>query len=189
MCRYWLFRWYFHLICWLYHICHSTFIWYVDCIISVIPLPSDMLTVSYLSFHFHLICWLYHIYHSTLSDRSGMTDMIHSTYQMEVEWQIWYTQHSFHFHLICWMYHICHSTFIWYVDCIISIIPLPSDILSVSYLSFYFYMIFWQWNDRYDTVNISHGSRMTDIIQSTYQMEVEWHMIQSTYQMEVEWQI
>jgi hypothetical protein len=78
-------------------------------------------------------------------------------YQMEVEWQIWYSQHITWklndrydtvnisdgsemtydtVHLICWLYHICHSTSIWYVDCIISIIPLPSDILSVSYLSF-----------------------------------------------------
>jgi hypothetical protein len=81
----------------------------VDCIISVIPLPydvltivyviplpSDMLTVLYLSLNFYLICWLYHIWHSTwkwndrygtlnISDGSGMTDMIHSTYQMEVE--------------------------------------------------------------------------------------------------------
>jgi hypothetical protein len=84
----------FHLISWLYYICHSTSIWYPDCIISVIPLPSDILTVLYLSFHFHLISWLYYICHSTsyntlnISDGSGMTDMIQSGYQMEVEWQI-----------------------------------------------------------------------------------------------------
>jgi hypothetical protein len=55
-------------------------------------------------------------------------------------------------------------------------------------------------NDRYDTVNISDESGMTDMIQSTYQMEVDdrydtvnisdgsgmTDMIQSTYQMEVE---
>jgi hypothetical protein len=143
----------FHLICWLYYICHSTSMWYVDCIISVIPLPSDMLNVSYLT----------DIIQSTYQMEVEW-HMIQSTYLMEEEWQIWYSQHirwkwneryndmlsvsylSFHFHLICWMYHICHSTSIWYVDCIVSVIPLPS-------------------------------------------MEVEWHMIQWTYQMEVEWQI
>jgi hypothetical protein len=162
----------FHLMCWLYHICHSSSNWCVDCIISVIPLPSDWLTVSYLSFHFHMMCWLSYM--------------------------------SFHFHLICWLYYICHSTSIWYVDCIISDIPLPSDMLTELYLSFHFWKkgkkgnktylyildihnvfilwtlwhiwysqhIRWKWNDRYDTVNISDGSGMTDMIQSTYQMEV-----------------
>jgi hypothetical protein len=134
-----------------------------------IPLPIDVLTVSYLLFHFHLIVWLYHICHSTYiwcvdyrichsiwysqhinwkwndiydavntSDESGMTDMIESTYQMEVEWHMIQSTYqmevisviqllsdmltvsylSFHFHLICWVYYICHSTSIWYVDCI-----------------------------------------------------------------------
>jgi TRAP-type mannitol/chloroaromatic compound transport system permease small subunit len=158
----------FHLICWVYYICHCTSIWYVDCIISVIQLLSDMLTVSYMEVEWH---------------------MIQSTYQIEVEWQIWYSQHirwkwndryntvrisdgsgmtdiiqsgyliplpsdvltisylSFHFHLICWVYYICHSPSIWYVDCIISVIQFLSDM-----------------------------SGMTDMIQSAYQMEVEWEI-------------
>jgi hypothetical protein len=263
------------LMCWLYHICHSTSIWYVHCIIchstsiwyvgciiSVILLPCDMLTVSYLSFHFHLICWMYYICHSTsiwyvdciichstrydtlnISDRSRLTDMIHSIYQMEVEWQIRYSQHirwkwndiydsqhiiwkwndrydtvsqsygsgviplpsdrltisyvillpsdvltvsylSFHFHLICWVYHICHCTSIWYVECIISVIPLPSDMLTVLYLSFYFHVICWLYHICHSTsiwyveciIFVSDGSGMTDMIQSSYQMEVEWQI-------------
>jgi hypothetical protein len=172
--------WYCQHISWMYHICHSTSIWYVDCIISVIPLPSDMLTVLYLSFYFQQstyqmevewqiwysqhIRWKWNDWYGTLniSDGSGMRDIIQSTYQMKVEWQIWYT--------------LCHSTSIWYVECIISVIPLPSDILNVSYMSFHFHHIRWKWNDRYGTLNISDGSGMTDMIQSTYQMEVEWQI-------------
>jgi hypothetical protein len=65
--------------------------------------------------------------------------------------------------------------------------------LTVLYLSFHFWkkekkemrLIFsgmtdmiqstyqMEVDDRYDTVNISDGSGMTDMIQSTYQMEVE----------------
>jgi hypothetical protein len=111
------------------------------------------------------ITWKWNDRYGTLniSNGSGMTDMVQSTYQMEVEWQIWYSQHircvsylSFHFHLICWMYYICHSTSMWYVECIISLIPLPSymltvsyvislpsDMLTVSYLSFNFHVICW----------------------------------------------
>jgi hypothetical protein len=203
--------------------CHSNSIWYVDCIISVIPLPSDMLTVSYRSFHFHLICWVYHICHSTfiwyveciisvilliwyiqhirwkwndrydtvnISHGSRMTDIIQSTYQMEVEWHMIQSTYqlpsdmltvlylSFYFHVICWLYHICHSTSIWYVDCTISVIPLPSDMLSVMIHStyqmevewqiWYTQHIRWKWNDRYGTVNISDRSGMTDMIQSTF---------------------
>jgi hypothetical protein len=151
----------FHLICWLYHICHSTFIWYVYCIISIIQLPCDMLTVSYLSFHFHLIYWVQSTYQMkvewqiwytqhnrwkwndrydtfNISDGSGITDMIQSTYQIEVEWQ----------------------TSIWYVECIISVIPLPSDMLTVLYLSFNFYLICWLYH----------------ICHSTSIWYVEWHI-------------
>jgi hypothetical protein len=150
----------FYLICWLYYICHSTSIWYPDCIISLIPLPSDMLTVSYLSFN----------------DGSAMTDIIHSTYQMEVEWQIWYSQPirwkwndrydivntsdgsgmtydtvsdmltvlylSFHFHLISWLYYICHSTSIWYADIIHSTYQ-----MEVEWQIWYSQHIRWKWND------------------------------------------
>jgi hypothetical protein len=65
----------FHVICWVYHICHSTSIWYVECIIYVIPLPSDMLTVSYLSFHFHPIRWKWNDRYDrvNISDGSGIT--------------------------------------------------------------------------------------------------------------------
>jgi hypothetical protein len=125
-------------------------------------LPSDMLTVSYISFHFHLIYWVYHICHSTsiwyveciISVIPLPSDMIHSTYQIEVETSTWYVDCI-----------ICHSTSIWYVDCIISVILLPCDMLTVSYLSFHFYLICWLYH-----------IGMTDMIQSTYQMEVEWQI-------------
>jgi hypothetical protein len=187
----------FHLICWLYHICHSTSIWYVECIISVIPLLSDMLSVSYLSFHFHLICWAHHmevewqIWYSQpirwkWNDRydtvntsigSGMTYMIQSTHQMEVEW------------------HIDLSLYLRYTQCIYTL-----NIISENMIPLFLFIIFcfiqvrlifflFINNDIYDAVNTSDGSGMTDMIESTYQMEVEWHMIHSTYQMEVEWQI
>jgi hypothetical protein len=92
---------------------------------------------------------LFHIYDAVnTSDGSGMTDMIESTYQMEVEWHMIQSTYqndvltivyviplpsdmltvlylSFNLYLICWLYHIWHSTSIWYADCIISVIPLP----------------------------------------------------------------
>jgi hypothetical protein len=65
--------------------------------------------------------------------------------------------------------------------------------LTVLYLSFHFwkkrkkgnetylyildihnvFILNWKWNDIYDAVNTSDGSGMTDMIESTYQMEVE----------------
>jgi hypothetical protein len=130
--------------------------------------PSDMLTVLYLSFNFYLICWLYHIWHST---SIWYTDCIISVIPLlekkkKRKWDLF--------------------LYLGYTQCIYTL-----NIISENMIPLFLFTIFqiwysqpirWKWNDRYDTVNTSIGSGMTYMIQSTHQMEVEWHMVQSTYQ-------
>jgi hypothetical protein len=201
-------------ISWIYtmYLYFEHYFWKYDTSVSVYYLLLHTGKTNFFSIHQSWNLRMCRYWYNTVnqSEGSGITDKIQSTHQMEVEWHIWCSQH------IRWKWNdrydrvnISDGSGMTYDTVNISdgsgmtdmmqsayqisyVIPLPSDMLSLSYLSFHFHLICWLHHICHSTsiwyvdCIISVIPLPSDMLTVSYVIPLPYDML---YQIEVEWQI